>query len=114
MDKEAITKELQRIQGTIPRSYLKGVVRERAIAPTIKKVAELALKEDIPEKKKEQIRDLLNGGLLDQVEIVENKSATKKINAWVEKKIDESIKAGTLPSREELNKYYENQKRNSA
>lgn len=107
---EQITKELQRIQGTIPACYMNNVVKDQLTTPTIKKVAELALEEDIPEAKKEQLRTILASGDLDTVQPTENPKVAEKINRWVDKKIKESIKAKRLPSIKELKKYYENKK----
>jgi len=107
---EQITKELQRIQGTIPACYMNNVVKDQLTTPTIKKVAELALEEGIPEAKKEQLRTILASGDLDTVQPTENPKVAEKINRWVDKKIKESIKAKRLPSIKELKKHYENKK----
>ena len=107
---EQITKELQRIQGTIPACYMKNIVKDKPATPTIKRVAELALDEDIPEAKKEKLRTILDSGDLDAVQPTENPKLAKKINAWVDKKIKESIKAKRLPSKKQLKKMYEDKK----
>jgi len=100
---DQITEELKRIQASIPRSYFKGLLRQRKVSLTVKRVMELALKEpDIPEKKKQKYRELLESGDLDYTETVENKRAAERINAWVEKEIKKSIKAGRLPNKKEL------------
>jgi len=107
--KEQITKELQRIQSTIPINYINNVTKEKLIAPAVKMVIEKAVKDKgIPKEKREQYQVLLDSGDLDKKEIVENKSVVKKMNAWVDKEIKKSIKAGKLPSKKEFKKLYEN------
>jgi hypothetical protein len=112
--KEQITEELQKIQQSIPACYLKNVLKNKKLSPTVKKVVSEAVKdESISEEKRREYQLLLDSGDLDKVEVVENKSVVKKINAWVDKKIAEAIKEGRLPSKEELTKLYENKKTTS-
>ena len=110
--KEQINDELMRIQQTIPACYLKNVLKNKKLSPTVKKVVSEAVKdESIDESKRKEYQLLLDSGELDKTELIENKSVVKKINAWVDKKIAESIKDGRLPNKEELNKIlYENKK----
>lgn len=103
--REQIDEELKKIQATIPACYLKNVIKNKPLTPTIKKVLKEAVKdESINEEKRKEYQLLLDSGDLDQQEVVENKSVVKKINAWVDKKIAEAIKEGRLPDKEELNK----------
>ena len=102
--REQIRAELKLIQDSIPACYMKNVVKDVPVTPTIKKVAELALKEDISEEKKEKLKTILASGVLDAVQPTENEKIGKKIDAWVDKKIKESIKAKRLPSKKALKK----------
>lgn len=114
MNTEKITEELQRIQGTIPACYLKNVLNKEKMFPTVKRVVEQAVQsKDISEEKKEEYKLLLESGDLDREELIENPIIVNKINKWVDKKINEAIKAKRLPSYKELKKYYENKKRTS-
>ena len=110
--KEQIAEELKRIQATIPACYLKNVLKNRKLSPTVKKVVSEAVKdESISEEKRKEYQLLLDSGELDREEVVENKSVVKKINAWVDKKIADAIEDGRLPNKEELTKFlYENKK----
>lgn len=102
--KEQILLELQKIQSSIPACYTKNVVKEKPVTPTIKKVVELAMKENLPDWKKERLQTILDSGELDATAPTENPRIVKQINAWVDKKIKEAIKAKRLPSKRQLKK----------
>lgn len=114
MTPEEINLVLREIQASIPKQLLDLVVTKQPLTPTIKKVAELTLNEDIPDWKRQQIKDLLASGDLDHTVETENYDIGDKINAYVQRQLNKAIREKRLPSKKELKKIlYENKKTTS-
>lgn len=101
--------ELQRIQSLIPNELKSRITRKEKMTPVLSRIAREAveLKSD-DDPNKERIQNLIDSGLLDQKEEVENKSTVKKLNKFLEQEIAKSVLAGRLskPKDEKiLNKY---------
>jgi len=91
--------ELQRIQKLIPESMTKRLLIKRKVSPTIAKVVREAMKsEEMSDEKKEQFQHLIDAGMLDKTEDVENKTAVKEIEKFLEVEIAKSVIAGRLTS----------------
>lgn len=106
--KEQISKVLRRIQASIPKALMDKVVYKEPVTPTIKKVAELALNENIPEWKKDKLRTLLASGDLDKTVEAENPQVAQQIDNYVQREIKKAIKNKELPTKKQLKKIYEN------
>jgi len=101
-------KELMRIQASIPKTYLgklmikaKDTKEVKAFINTLKK----AIKDEsnTPEqRKKAQI--ILDSGILESDKEVADERIEKKIDAFINKQFERSIRLKRLPSKEELNR----------
>lgn len=109
-------KELKRIQESIPEKMKSRLLIKRSVAPTVKKVVNLALKDkDITDKQKERLQHLKDTGLFDKKEEVVNKTAQKEIDKYLNEEIAKSIAAGRLPEPKDnslFNKYLKKCKKN--
>lgn len=102
---------LKQIQASIPQKLLDNIFIKKPVTPTIKQVAELALNENISEKKKQQIKDLLESGDLDRTTLEEDPITVKKIDAFVQRKIAQAVKEKRLPTKKQFKRLtYENKK----
>ena len=100
---ESINKEMNRIMASRPQMLVKSVVTEKKITPTMKMVFEKALEDpNISEEKKEQVRNLLESGKLDQVRTKEDQRIAKMLDDYVIREMKKSVKAGRLPSKKQL------------
>lgn len=95
--KKSDIRELQRIQESIPQELKDNLLRNAKVSPTISRITREAMKSpEMPEEKKQQFQTLLDTGLLDQEEKVENKTTIKKINKYLEGEIAKAVVAGRL------------------
>ena len=97
-----------RIQASIPKALMDKVVYKEPVTPTIKKVAELALNENIPEWKKDKLRTLLASGDLDKTVEAENPQVAQQIDTYVQREIRKAVRRKELPTKKQLKKIYEN------
>ena len=97
--KPEYSKVLKRIQDSIPQDWLKKLTKKVPSAPTMKKVYELALKDDnVSDETKRKAQAILDSGLLDkEVEVVDKRYETY-INKFIDKEIEAAIKRGELPT----------------
>lgn len=89
--------ELQRIQSTIPDTIKKRIMRKQKVSPTVAWALREAIKSDeMSDKKKEQMQHVIDTGIVDQTEEVENKTAIRELNNYLEQEIAKSVVAGRL------------------
>ena len=89
--------ELQRIQSTIPNSITSRITRKQKVSPTVSWALREVIKQDeMSDKKKEQVQHVIDTGIADQTEEVENKTAIRELNHYLEQEIAKSVVAGRL------------------
>lgn len=100
---ETISRELKRIQESVPEMFRTMLFTEVDKTPDVKRVAELALADpDFPQEKKERLQNLLDSGTLSKKITKENPKVAKQRDLWVQKEIKKSVSAGRLPNRKQL------------
>jgi len=102
MNKEKLSFEQRQvivsIQNSIPKEWIDRVTKREDIAPTIKEVMELALKDpDVSQETKKEAEMVLNSALLNQQIDVEQSEVAQLIDAYVEKEIIKAVFLGKLP-----------------
>ena len=101
--RETISKELKRIQDSVPKMMRDFTLIKVAKSPEIEMVFKKALESpDVSEKKKEYVRSILESGKLSQEKITENPKVAKMRDEYVQREINKSVKAGRLPSKKEF------------
>jgi len=100
--RETITKELQRIQASVPPLLKKHLFVEKLKTPEMKLVAEKALESDMDEEKKMHVKKLLDEGYFDKKIIAESRTVATQIDQYVQREINKSVKAGRLPTKKQL------------
>lgn len=101
--KKSDTSELQRIQETIPEDIKKRLMRSVKITPIISKLAREAVEmKDDSDPNKERIQTLIDAGVFDKKEDVENKTAIAELNKYLETEIAKSVLAGRLSKPKDL------------
>jgi hypothetical protein len=89
---------LREIQTSVPIEWRKKVVIKKDLTPTVKMVFEKALEsETITDEKKSQIRNVLESGELSREVYAEDPVMAKKIDNFVNRRINKAIKDGKLP-----------------
>jgi hypothetical protein len=100
--RESISKELKRIQDSIPPNLWKNKTSEVYKFPDLMKVSQEALNlPNKPEEEKKPIRFLLEK-LKTQKKIVENHKIVKMIDDFLIREYKKSVKAGRLPTKKKL------------
>lgn len=111
---EQVIRELKRIQAGAPKMLVQNVVIKQLATPTIKRIAEEALKsEHISEEKKEEIRVLQANGHFDKELFKEDPKIIEQLNNYMAREIKKSVKEGRLPTKKqmkELQKLWQEQK----
>lgn len=110
---ETISKELKRIQDSVPQLFKDTMFTKVKKTPTLEMVAEKAIEDnDFPEEKKARVQMLLNEGHLSKENYIENAKTAQQRDLWVQKEIKKSVAAGRLPNKKQLKelniKYYGN------
>lgn len=101
--RESISKELKRIQDSVPELLIKNTLGEVSKTPEMELVFQKALEEpNISKEKKEQIRKLLASGMFSQKRIIENPKVAKMRDEYVTREIKKSVKEGRLPTKKQL------------
>jgi hypothetical protein len=104
-------KELRRIHESVPQELKDRLTLERKVTPTMSNFVKKALKEDLPEAKKEMLRNIQKSGILEQKEVVVNRSAERAVDQHITAEIIKAVRAGRLskpPEGTELHKYFKN------
>lgn len=83
---------------------------EKPVAPTIKKIADLALNEEadkFTDAQRGEIRAALATGEFDKTALVEDEKVAKEYEEYVQKRIEEEIKKGNLskPEKKKVKQY---------
>lgn len=100
---DEVSKELAKINASIPDLLKKNVAYETPATPTMEFIIKKALEDpDFPEDKKAKIRVLLENGDFSKKRVIENAEVTRKIDNMIGRKINQAIKAGKLPPRSEI------------
>ena len=100
--KESISKELKRIQDSVPDLLKRSTLSEVKKTPAMELVFQKALEEpSISKEKKEQIRKLLASGMFSKTKIIENSRVAKMRDEYVTREIKKSVKAGRLPNKKQ-------------
>lgn len=101
--RETISKELRRIQESIPDIFRVGLITEKDKTPTMKFVAEKALESnEVSQETKDKIQQLKDNGYFDKKKLYENPKIAKQRDLWVQREIARSVKEGRLPSKKQL------------
>lgn len=102
-----IVKRLQQLGKEIPESLMKNLHKEQLVAPDVKRVWEMAKKsKDISADRKAELQDIEDTGIIDRKEVVVDQKVARKIEKWMEKRIQEEVKLGNLPDpKEYIGKY---------
>lgn len=100
---ETISRELKRIQDSVPKLFRDTMFIETKKTPVLEMVAQKALEdEEFPEEKKARIQTLLDEGTLSKKHILENPKTAKQRDLWVQKEIKKSVAEGRLPNKKQL------------
>lgn len=103
--RESISKELKRIQDSVPQLFKDLTLKEVEAFPVVTEIAQQFLDSpDIPEDKKEKVRKLIEEGRMGKKKIIENPKIAQQRDKWVEREIKKSVKAGRLPDKKTLQK----------
>lgn len=105
--RESISKELARIQASVPKMFKDMLFEEKLKTPDMKLVFEKGLEQITSEEKRKQIQITLDKGVLNRKQIVENPKVAQQRDIWVQKEIKKSVKAGRLPTRKQLQELME-------
>ncbi len=101
--RESISKELKRIQDSVPKMLRENTLSEVKKTPEMEMVFQRALESpDISTEKKDQIRNLLASGRFSKTKIIENYKVAKMRDEYVQREISKSVKAGRLPTKKKL------------
>jgi hypothetical protein len=94
---------LERIQKSIPKDLLKGLLKKEKIAPVVEEIVKRGLKDkEVTEAVKFKLRMIRDSGILKKKIDVLNESIAKKIDKYVEDEIKKAVKRGDLPNREKI------------
>lgn len=100
---ESISKELQRINDSVPDLIKEFTLIKKEKHSVIEFVIRKALEEpSISKKKKERLKKALESGIFNQTTIVENPEVAKQRDDWVLREIKKSVRAGRLPTKKQL------------
>lgn len=101
--RESISKELKRIQDSVPEMLKKATLTEVKKTPEMEMVFQKAMEEpNITPERKEQLRRLLASGMFSKTKITENAKIAKMRDNWVIREIKKAVKAGRLPTKKQL------------
>ena len=97
MKKKTIDK-LKEITDSIPQHLKDSLMKKRLAMPVSKEIMERAIQDpDIPEEKKERLRNLIVSGYMDEMEDYYDENVAMEIDRYVENKIMEAINNKQLP-----------------
>lgn len=89
---------LRRIYAQVPQELRDSLMVIKQSYTGLKEVMKLAIEEEgYPEEKKEQYRNLLSAGYLDQEEEVMDPEIAKKIDDFIDEMVLEEVEKGNLP-----------------
>jgi len=90
---------IKEINASIPKHLLDRLMKKQAATPVIKQVVELAINDpDLPEEKKQKMRNILATGELDKQEEVADETIETEIEAFLNEEVRRAIKIGRLPN----------------
>lgn len=103
--RESITKELKRINDSVPELLRRATLIETKATPELEMLAQKAQTDpDFPQAKKEQIQKMYDSGIFSKKRIVENAKVVKMRNDFVNRAIKKAVKEGRLPNKKQLAK----------
>lgn len=89
---------LRSIYQEVPQELKDSLMVKQKSYDGLKEIMQLALKEEgYPEEKKEQYRNILAAGYLDQEEEVMSPEISKKIDDFIDGRVLEEVDRGNLP-----------------
>ena len=101
--RESISKELKRINDSVPKALKQSTFSEIKQTPEMEFVFQKAMEEpNLSPEKKEQIRKFLASGILSKTKIQENEKIAKMRDEYVIREIRKSVKAGRLPNQKKF------------
>lgn len=99
---ESISKELKRINDSVPELLKANTLIEVAKTPDMQFVFEKALEDpDLSEEKKRKIKNMLDTGMFNKKKITENHQVAKQRDDYVSREIKKSVKEGRLPNKKQ-------------
>jgi hypothetical protein len=105
MTEEQIYQVLADIQTSVPQKWRQQLFVTVKKTPTAEFVVKKALKlNSLDPKKREELELLLRSGEFSKTETIINEKMAKRIDKFVERKINNAVKLGKLPTKEELAK----------
>jgi hypothetical protein len=100
--RESISKELRRINESVPQLLRDNTLIETAKTPEMKLVFEKAVEdENLSQEMRDKAKHLLDTGIFDKKKIVENPKVAKQRDDWVAREIKKAIKEGRLPNKKQ-------------
>lgn len=100
---ESITKELKRINDSVPQLFKDMTIIETKKTPAIEFVAQKLIEDpDISQEKKDKIKKLLDKGTFSKMKLTENVTIAKMRDEYVSREIKKSVKAGRLPTKKQF------------
>lgn len=101
--RDTISKELKRIQDSVPEIYRVGLITEKDKTPTMKFVADKLLESDtVAQETKDAVQSLKDNGYFNKKKLYEDPKIAKQRDLWVQREIQKSVKAGRLPTKKQL------------
>jgi hypothetical protein len=89
---------LRGIYQEVPKEYKDALMERKESYASLKEIMRIAINEEgYDEGKKEQYRNLLASGALDQEEDVMNPEIAKKIDDFIDGRVLEEVEKGNLP-----------------
>ena len=100
-----LDKKLQEIQSSIPKGLRNSVVSEQYVSPELKSMYEDASRNsNLSTEARHEIKKVLNSGILSKKEYVTDERKARELDKIMESRINEGIKKGYLPPREQMQK----------